>query len=405
MNKRELKARLLDNLSEALPIIRKNNDVRNLHNSIFCSFKRNGLIIALDSSEKEKLDAPAKYLLSLEMIQRLYSDKYIDNFIFSCYATALDDENKLDPIVNEFIDEILSNKGRDFLVISELANIIIPDDRTYNIIDSSIKNIKSEDLPFDSTRIKMSGMNLLNKPAIMTRVSVGEEEKAKEIALHRFLVAINLIRLYFPSLRPVLKGVFLSRLQNLIVYNYFDKSVSASIERIGDPSLGNAIITPERYAQMLELGIGELLKESEFSKVVKGCLYWYGLGLDEKFPAAKLVNFVTVLESALKREGENTELRRAVSERGAILLKDDFKDRKKAYKELKDIYDERSNVVHTGRLIENKALASRAGRYARDVIMALIEKARAFDGNFKEFINNLDDIKLGKAEKRSIPKA
>ncbi len=405
MNKRELEARLLEIFSEALPIIKKNNDVRNLNNSIFCSFKGNGLIIAMDSSEKDKLDAPAKYLLSLEMIQRLYSDKYIENLIFGCYATALDDENKLNHIVNEFINEILSNKGRHFLIISELANIKIPDDRTYNIIESIIKNIKSEDLPFDSTRIKMPRMNLLNKPAIMTRVSVGEEEKAKEIALHRFLVAINLIRLYFPSLRPVLKGVFLSRLQNLIVYNYFDKSVSASIERIGDPSLGNAIITPERYAQMLELGIGELLKESEISKVVKGCLYWYGLGLDEKFPAAQLVNFVTVLESALKREGENTELRRAVSERGAILLKDDFKDRKKAYKELKDIYDERSNVVHTGRLIENKALASRAGRYARDVIMALIEKARAFDGNFEEFINNLDDTKLGKAEKRSLPKA
>jgi hypothetical protein len=73
-------------------------------------------------------------------------------------------------------------------------------------------------------------------------------------------------------------------------------------------------------------------------------------------------------------------------------------DRKKAFKDLKEIYDLRSKVVHTGELIDNKDMASLAGRYARTVLLALIEKAKAFNGNFEEFINHIDDIKLGKVE-------
>ncbi len=104
--------------------------------------------------------------------------------------------------------------------------------------------------------------------------------------------------------------------------------------------------------QLINAGIDELRKKSDISKVVKECLYWYGLGLDEKYPSARLLNFVTVLESTLKKEGENGELKRAVSERGAILLYEKFEDRKKAFKELKEIYDIRSQVVHTGKLID-----------------------------------------------------
>jgi hypothetical protein len=149
---------------------------------------------------------------------------------------------------------------------------------------------------------------------------------------------------------------------------------------------------------MLESGIGDLKNGTTISKVVKECLYWYGMGLDEGYPAARLIDFVTVLESALKNKSEMTELRRSVSERGAVLLNDSFVDRKKAFKDLKEIYDLRSKVVHTGELIDNKDMASLAGRYARTVLLALIEKAKAFNGNFEEFINHIDDIKLGKVE-------
>jgi len=120
------------------------------------------------------------------------------------------------------------------------------------------------------------------------------------------------------------------------------------------------------------------------------------LGLDEKYPSARLLNFVTVLESTLKKDGENTELKRAVSERGAILLHEKFEDRKEVFKQLREIYDTRSKVVHTGVLIDDKNLASLAGGYARTVLIKLIKQSKDLNGNFDDFIINLDDIKLGK---------
>jgi hypothetical protein len=121
-----------------------------------------------------------------------------------------------------------------------------------------------------------------------------------------------------------------------------------------------------------------------------------GLGLDEKYPLARLLNFVTVLESTLKKKSENTELKISVSERGDILLYKEFEERKKAFKQLKEIYDTRSQIVHTGVLIDDKDLASIAGGYARAVLIELIKQSKDLNGNFDGFIMNIDYIKSGK---------
>lgn len=120
------------------------------------------------------------------------------------------------------------------------------------------------------------------------------------------------------------------------------------------------------------------------------------MGLDEKYPLARLLNFVTVLESTLKKKSENTELKISVSERGDILLYKEFEERKKAFKQLKEIYDTRSQIVHTGVLIDDKDLASIAGGYARAVLIELIKQSKDLNGNFDGFIMNIDYIKSGK---------
>ncbi len=398
MNRKELEEQLLAKTSEVIPIIRKNNDVRNLHKAMFISSRKNGLVIAMDYPEKQKLDAPAKYLLGIKKIREKYSEKYVENLILDCFAAILSDKNLLKDCINEMVNKLLTNESREYLVISELENVELIDDQEYGFIDSTIKILKNEDVPFDTVSIRLPGTDILNKPGIVTKVRAGEKEKAKEIALHCFLVSLNLIRLYVPSYRPTLKGGFRSNIQSLIVYNKTDKSGSVDMKRVGDIRVKMAKMSSELYNKMLESGISDLKKENAISKVVKECLYWYGMGLDETYQAARLINFVTVLESALKKKSEMTELRKTVSERGAVLLNDNFVDRKKAFGELKEIYDLRSKVVHTGALIDNKDMASLAGSYARAVLLTLIEKSKAYNGNFEEFINHIDDIKLGKVE-------
>jgi hypothetical protein len=398
MHRREIETQLLAKISEAIPIIIKNNNLKNLHKAVFSSSRGKGLVIAMDHSEKQKLDAPAKYLLGLKEISKKYSEDHIENILLDCYDALLFDEQALNTCIKNMVDELLKSETKDYLVISELENIELIDDQECEFIDSTIKMLKKEDIPFDSGSIRLPGTDILNKPAIITKVRAGEKEKAKEIALHRFLVSLNLVRLFLPSYKPVLKGFLHSSIQSLIVHDKTDKSVSADMKRVGDTILKRAKMSSDLYNKMLESGIGELKKENTISRVVRECLYWYGLGLDESYPAARLLNYVTVLESALKKKGEQTELKRAVSERGAILLNDKFEDRKAAFEHLSQIYALRSKVVHTGAFIDDKDLVSKAGGYARAVLMTLIEKSKAFNGNFEEFINHIDDVKLGKAE-------
>ena len=117
----------------------------------------------------------------------------------------------------------------------------------------------------------------------------------------------------------------------------FLDQVDLGITKEKQDFLVDARIGKENYEGLVDAGIKELGKNTTITKVVKDCLYWFGLGLDEKHPSARLLNFVTVLESSLKRKNENTELQRAVSERCAFLLYDEYEKRKVAIKELKKI--------------------------------------------------------------------
>lgn len=396
MNKREIEIKLKSLISDAIPVLKRNNDSKNLMQGIFSSSRGNNLIIAMDYQEKEKIDAPAKYVFSFKEIRKKYSQGYIENLLLDCMANLFNNENGLDEIVKSMVYELVTSKEREYLVISELDNIELIDDQEYEFIDSTIKMLKEADIPFDVKTIRLPGMDILNKPCIITKVSACEKRRVKEIALHSFLVSLNLLRLFIPSYKPGLKGSLYSNIQSFIVHDTEDKSVSVDMERIGDSIVKKSKLSSELYSQFLESGIGDLKRDTEISKVVKECLYWYGLGLDETYPAAALIDFVTVLESTLKKKSETTELRRTVSERGAVLLNDTFTDRKKAFRQLRDIYDLRSKVVHTGALIDNKDLAFMAGGYARAVLLTLIEKSSAFNGRFEEFINYIDDIKLGK---------
>ena len=396
MNRRKMEKQLEAMILEVAPILKRNNDLKNLKEAIFVSTGGNNLIIAMDYSEKEKLDAPEKYVLGFKEIRRKYSEKYIEKLFMNCFVDLLFNEKGLNDCIEAIVDELLTSTDKEYLVISELENIELNNDQEYELIDSTIKTLKKEDAPFDVSKISLPGMDILNKPAIITKVRACDKEKAKEIALHCFLVSLNLLGLFDPSHKPVLKGALRSSIQSLIVHDTTDKSVSVDMKRVGDSPLKKSQVSSEVYNHMLESGIGELQKENSISKVVKECLYWYGLGLDENYTAAKLIDFVTVLESTLKKKDETTELRRSVSERGAVLLNDNFEDRKTAFKHLKKIYDLRSKVVHTGALIDNKDLAALAGGYARAVLITLIEKSKEFNGSFEEYIIHIDDIKLGK---------
>lgn len=396
MNKPELKEQLISKISELLVILKVNNNSDHAKPSLFYSPTKKTVVKILTYPEYEKFNAPIKLLIDQTELSKKFSEQFIHDKLLDYYHKLLSDESKMEESINELVNFLYSNGLNDYFVVSEIENIRILEDNAYEFANSTIKLLKEADLPFKDESPLSN--DIFNKPSIFTRVKAGESEKANEIALHNFMISLNLLRLYIPEFKPALKGCLLSGHQELIVYGETDKSLSRDSYKVGDLQLNHAFLNKNIYDQLINNGIGELKKESTISKVVKECLYWYGLGLDEKYPSARLLNFVTVLESALKRNGENTELKRAVSERGAILLCEKFEARKEAFKQLGAIYNTRSKVVHTGVLIDNKNIASIASGYARDVLIELIKQSKDLNGNFEVFITNIDEIKLGKSK-------
>ncbi|MCD6236367.1 MAG: hypothetical protein J7K13_00230 [Thermoplasmata archaeon] len=393
MNETEIKKQIKSMVGEYLPILKANNNTDNNRESLFYSVhtQDNTIVKVRNESEMELFNAPINFLINQKFILENFSERFIQNKVLELYHKLLVDESKIDEYIDDLIKSISEENINNFFVASEIENIRILDDQEYTLADSTIKIMKEEDLPFENP---IFTDNLIGKPSIFTGVSAGDGEKAREKALHNFMISFNLLRLYFPTFKPTLRGCLRSGVQNLVVYNETKGETWATLSIVGDLNLNSAYLNEELYDKLRGLGIEELRKNSSISKIAKECLYWYGLGLDEKYPSAKLLNFVTVLESVLKRKEEVSELRRTVSERGAILLYDQFEERKKAVKQLKEIYDTRSRVVHTGTLIGDEDIALLAGDYARKVLMELIRRAKEFDGDFSKFIDCIDDMKL-----------
>ncbi len=396
MNRKMLEKQLLNRILEAIPILIKNKDITNPYGAYNISWRNGVKIVAANYAEMQKLYAPSKFLSGIVKISERYSDEYIDSLVQDCFCQLIKDKGKVHECITNLVAELIETADTEYKVISGLENIELDKGNEYEIFDTLIKVLRKKDLPFYQKSMGKPVTDTINRPAIITVVKVRDFVKAKEIALHRFLISLNLIRLYSPSSALALQGCSRSSIRKLIICHEDCVETSSELIRTGNPVLSRTRLCSGLYDDMVACGISELARENEINKVIKECLYWYGMGLDENYPASKLINFVTVLESVLKKRNENTELRRAVSERGAILLKHDFESRKIAYKELKAIYDTRSRIVHTGALVDDKDLASLAGEYARQILMTIIGNLKTFEGGLEEFIDYLDDGKLGR---------
>ncbi len=325
MNEAGLRNQLKPIIEDYLPALKANNDT-NIKDGLFSSENRqsNTVINVMTDSEMELFNAPIKFILSLKEISERFSEEFIKNKVVELYHRILVDESKIDSYLNELMISVIQNTD-DYFIASEIENIRIEDDCIYDLIDSTMKVMKEEDLPFNKRDFHLSAdESLIGKHVIFTIVKAGDTEKAKEYALHNFVISFNLLRLYAPNFKPTLKGCLLSGNQELMSYNKTDNSLSSIHSKEGDLLLNHAYLNKELYALLVKEGIGELKDTTSMSEVVKECLYWFGLGLDEKHTSSKLVSFVTILEAALKNEDETTELTKTISERGALLLSNEF---------------------------------------------------------------------------------
>ena len=400
MDKAKIKSTLKTEIEEFLSAFKKNDVERD--DALVILDKDH--FIPLSQIEWDLFYSPIKFMLDQKEIFEKYSDVFIESEFLCLYrkmlfkngssSTITIDDSNIDTYIENLINKLLNSSEKTFCIISEVENIEVRDDKEYKIIDSTIKIMRQENLPYEDKKFQQFSEDLIEKLVILTKVQAGDFDRAKELAFYNFNVSINLFRLYFPYSKPIIKGYLAEESQHLIGYSEENKIPYRDATPVRDLRFYSDYLDDKKYRELIDVGITALEKDGSISKVVKDSLYWFGLGLDEEYPTAKLVDFTLVLESVLKKKNERTELRRTIAERGAILLFNTFEERKNAVKDLIKIYDMRSKVVHTGTTIENKNIVSTAEEYASKVTKKLIAKSEEFNGDFDKFIDYLDDTKL-----------
>lgn len=354
-----------------------------------------------------------------------FSTKYVEKELLKLLHEILSDNSRADKYIGELYKNFIENSNNEWRVIAQLENVRFVERAVFKLIDCTLKYMKPQDLidctlklmkPEDlyintnslqTDFLRNHYSNWVLSHCIYTDVKAGDQSKAEELAIDNFILSINLLRLYFPNLDIRIKRpISLSDKKEKIAYEIISTnitkkraaiSVKNDIERYQD-------LNPKIYEYLLKNGINslsnnnQLKHEIRISDVVRDCLYWYGLALDTSLQSARLLHYVTVLESGLKLKNEKTEVAQKIADRCALFLETDSSKRKDISRDIKDIYNLRSTVVHTGSIIgknpeKELKLIESASIYAMHVLKKLIKENNQRNGDFKKFIQDLDDMK------------
>lgn len=353
-----------------------------------------------DDKEINAFNNIINLILSYDKFYEIFSEYYISEEIIQLFHKILKDNKTIYEYVENFYENLIDTSNIEWYIISKMDDVEVSEQSSFQIIDCTIKLLEFSDLP---SEIGSEYEDYKGKTCIFTKVRTGDSEKARNIALDRFNICYNLLRLYTHNFKMPFKGILVTGNQNLIIWNISKKNSYGTIK----PSLnylcnseGESIIlksvslSNNLYKEFEQDGIQYLSNIITISNVVKDCLYWFGLGLDATMESAKLINFTTVLESALKRNDETTELKQRISDRCAFLLGDDYETRIKIHEDIGSIYKERSKIVHRGTRIKDQDIVNLAGFYAKSVLIKLIQENRRLKGNFSEFIREIDRKKF-----------
>jgi len=155
-----------------------------------------------------------------------FSEEFLKENLISLLHNILSGKNIDDEIENFY--RILVSSKNQYFILSEIENIKIFDNETFVLVDSTIKILQEEDIPFNKGTFQGleedKYFELVGKPCIFTRVEAGDNGKAIDLALHNFTISFNLLRLHIPSFKPSLKGTLISGKQRLLPHNKTENS-------------------------------------------------------------------------------------------------------------------------------------------------------------------------------------
>jgi hypothetical protein len=263
---------------------------------------------------------------------------------------------------------------------------------------SSIRNVpKSEDELAQEAEHFLVGFDLQSTTACAVCKVRGEENKASQIAEEETTYVLDLLRYYAYNyeigreMAIGLQGEMISGHRSALLLSTSDRGVVTYLRRTG--ALHSLWFPPKNETVLRKIGFfeaSEIIKKnqrSEIEQAILDGLHWFAISQVQTKEEIELVCLTMCLENFLtfgKRIAE------AISEGCALLLESDLESRKQLKKQVVQIYDCRSEIVHGGFVqrsvsrsktdycsqLESHLIDLRA--IANEVIMTLIKRNSEF---------------------------
>jgi Apea-like HEPN len=271
-------------------------------------------------------------------------------------------------------------------------------DKVSSILSSTRNPPKSEDGLAQAAEHFLVGFDLLSTTACAVYRIRAEENKANEIAEEESTYILDLLRYYAYNyeigheMAMGLQGEFLSGHRSALLLSASDGRVVTHLTRTG--AMHTLEFPPNDETAMREIGffqVSDIIKKkqrSEIEQAILDGLHWFAISQVQTKKEIELVSLTMCLENFLTTEKKGKA--EAISEGCAILLEGDLKARKQLKKQVVQIYDCRSEIVHGGfvqrRVSRSKTHSCRhLGSHledlraiANDVIITLIKRSTEF---------------------------
>lgn len=205
--------------------------------------------------------------------------------------------------------------------------------------------------------------SFLNEAYAEVSVQALDRAKAREIAIGKVMLAINVLRLYacgliypdFRDARPYLNIKGMSYQNEIPIFSLQEQTptLASYLRRTGywfEMEIGD-----QQFRMMANDGFNALsdilMKDQNdwtpFESSIISAVSLFGIGTNDENDVNTFINLVTALESMLLTDREPKKV--ILSERVAFVLGEDYRDRLTMFNTMKDLYQKRSDIVHSGR--------------------------------------------------------
>ncbi len=372
-------------------------------------------------------------VLSLKEFEKILSSTHYEFML-----PLIDDEKikvKPEQIVNAIFKKIDERIFEGKIIIPlygiELAmpELIIGNCKIFKVTDewcaSNQLNKKQVEVTFlpseepDYRLIFNGGEQSSNKPLMSHEICLGQtcaeitikasSDKIKDASLYYLGQVIGLLWVYYPlhkvySQDSIVFGPWFTRQNDLIQYAVFRKTKpdqvfefsAVHLERLAPSRM---IINEQTIKKYNEDNFDKFINllfndepKSEMIERIKSSLFWFGKALSQ-FDLTQKFLFSCIALEALLSPNDKERIVASIAESAAFILYNGVDSRLKLIKDIKNIYDQRSAIVHQGSNVASKIDVDSTIEITRLLIVDLLESDYA-KSTYAELMAQIERLKF-----------